>query len=398
MNPTPWIIDCDPGCDDAIALALAAFELEGTHVEIHTVAGNVAVELTTWNACRLVRTLGKSWPVYRGCRRSLSGEAVPAASVHGRDGLGDIPIGAMPCDEVAKLPSPKQESAVTQLLTYAEPDKPFVLVCTGPLTNLASALNLLSAEKQGVFWNNCQYFVVMGGAFETPGNITAAAEFNTHFDPVALHLVLESWRECHEDPTCPRCIHFVPLDVTELIAVPLPDEETIEKKHKKTRDSGEMVPASSPGAEFLRATLRKYGLFHARYCRRPRGKKQSPLYGVEDFIEEKYLDARAQGKSGLKDLHPFCYLHDPLAVWVALELTKKKPPAIWLEAFISVDIEPGPNRGRILIHRERLKLDNPSRLPTLGTKVNWLAPIKFNQRRRNQFVSEIKKLLGLPKM
>ena len=34
--------------------------------------------------------------------------------------------------------------------------------------------------------------IVMGGAIEAPGNVTAAAEFNFHVDPVAADRVLAS--------------------------------------------------------------------------------------------------------------------------------------------------------------------------------------------------------------
>ncbi len=59
------------------------------------------------------------------------------------------------------------------------------LVCVGPLTNLAIALNVepkLPDLVAGV--------VVMGGAFSVPGNVTPAAEFNIYVDPEAAAQVL----------------------------------------------------------------------------------------------------------------------------------------------------------------------------------------------------------------
>lgn len=391
MAELSWIIDCDPGCDDALALALAAQRLGTAKVEVHTVAGNVGVDLTTWNALRVIASCRlpppssasckQEWTVYRGCSRSLSGEAIPAASVHGRDGLGDVPNDILGAQVYYSNPS----SAVERLLAIRRDQTPFVLVCIGPLTNLASALNLMSSAEQESFWIKCQHCVVMGGAFETSGNITAAAEFNCHFDPVALHLVLESWRETAKASQSKiNPIYFVPLDVTETVGIPVPLSE------KNERKKGE-----SPAALFLRASLRKYGMFHARFCRRPRG-KNGALFEIRDFEESSYLDDRTAGKSGLTYLAPFCYLHDPLAVWAALDLRSSRPTLGWeKESHISVDIGSGLNRGRILIHRQREKGDRSVGTQALGTRVNWLSPKKFTLGHRKRFVNSLKRLLGL---
>ena len=383
MSSTPrpkWIIDCDPGCDDAVALALAAQKVpQDTTVDVLTVAGNVGVDLTTWNAWRVIAECQKQWNVHRGCRRSLSGEAVPAASVHGRDGLGDIPIGvAGKAEPLSKLPS--LSTAVRRLREIVDEAAPFVIVCTGPLTNLATAFNLMSTSQHKAFWNNCQRCVIMGGSFKAAGNITAAAEFNCHFDPIALHSVLESWREVQQGDE-PK-IHFVPLDVTETVGIPIPDPA------QHTVTPGE----TSPAAVFLGAALRKYGQFHARFCQRPRTEDGTD-YGIGNFEEEKYLRERVKGASGAKYLAPFCYLHDPLAVWAALNLDSKAKD-LWETNSISVDTVPGPNRGRILIHKGPSY--NPTRLLTLGTKVKWMDPRRVTQGIRDDFVNEIKTLLGMP--
>ena len=49
--------------------------------------------------------------------------------------------------------------------------------------------------------------IVMGGAIETPGNVTAVAEFNFHVDPVAADRVLASGMR----------ITLVSLDVTRQV-------------------------------------------------------------------------------------------------------------------------------------------------------------------------------------
>ncbi len=376
-----WIIDCDPGCDDAVALALAASQLpEETKVELLTVAGNVSVELTTWNALRVLAACGKSWRVYRGTNSSLSGEAVPAASVHGRDGLGDVPNNVFGVEP--RRPEP--ESAVRRLVELGSDTRKFVLVCTGPLTNLASALSLMSPEKQRDFWRRCQICVVMGGAFETHGNITASAEFNTHFDPVSTHLVLESWRVVRIGQVdWLRPIHFVPLDITEKVGIPL---------HAINTHSS--VKGCSPASRFLLAALRKYGLFHSRSCIRPRD-KNGLVFDIKEFEVRPYLEERVAGKTGLTHLGSFCYLHDPLAMWVALNHRRRGFDRWWSDAQVAMDISPGVGRGRFIRHSMEKLQDGPSRASILGTKVKWLDPKKFGAAKRVEFVSCIKQLLGI---
>jgi inosine-uridine nucleoside N-ribohydrolase len=62
-----------------------------------------------------------------------------------------------------------------------------VLVATGPLTNIAAAL-LRDPELP----RRLKRFVLMGGAFREPGNVTPAAEFNIWADPEAAYRVFTS--------------------------------------------------------------------------------------------------------------------------------------------------------------------------------------------------------------
>jgi inosine-uridine nucleoside N-ribohydrolase len=309
---------------------------------------------------------------------------VPAASVHGRDGLGDIPNNAFNVE-----PSePCNESAVRRYMVLSESRDYFVLVCTGPLTNLASALNLMSMQRQREFWQRCKFCVVMGGAFEAHGNITAAAEFNTHFDPVAVHLVLESWRiadtatakdDARLDP-----IYFVPLDTTEMVGVPL---------HKASEKVGGDI--TSPATPFLRAALRKYGAFHSRNCARPVGSEGNTAFEIAGLNEKAYLEERVIGESGLTHLGAFCYLHDPLAMWMALHREDPEFGKWWSVAYVDIDLTHGRGRGQMIQHDFKKVTATPSRSGPLGTKVLWLDPKEFGDAERQSFVSCIKKLLNI---
>lgn len=173
-------IDCDPGIDDALALAYLAADSSVEIVGVGTVYGNAAVETTTDNAVRLLRLFGRpDVPVSAGAARPLVQQPRLAAHVHGANGLGGIEVPAAERIEVS-------ESAAEALVRLARsaPGQISVLAL-GPLTNLALALALEPQLPQLV-----DRVVVMGGAVRVPGNVTPWAEANVNNDPEAAEAVL----------------------------------------------------------------------------------------------------------------------------------------------------------------------------------------------------------------
>ena len=91
---TPFILDCDPGHDDAIALLLALGSPELELVGVTTVSGNQTLEKTTANAIRVLDFIGREdVPVAAGADRPLVRERRVAAEVHGESGLDMTMIG-----------------------------------------------------------------------------------------------------------------------------------------------------------------------------------------------------------------------------------------------------------------------------------------------------------------
>ncbi|HIK45476.1 MAG TPA: nucleoside hydrolase [Leptolyngbyaceae cyanobacterium M65_K2018_010] len=197
MTGRPLIIDCDPGVDDAIALLLAlaspdAFDLLG----ITTVAGNVPLPLTQYNARRICQ-LAQRWdvPVFAGCPRPMIYPLLTAKPIHGITGLDGA---ALP---EPSLPLQAQHGVaflINQLLAAPEP---ITLACLGPLTNLAIALIQCPDLALGI-----DQVVIMGGSLG-PGNVTPSAEFNCYVDPHAARVVVEAGLNL----TC------IPLDVTHQV-------------------------------------------------------------------------------------------------------------------------------------------------------------------------------------
>ena len=171
---TPILIDCDPGHDDAMALLLALASPEVELLGVTTTHGNQTLEKTTANAIRVLEAAERGdVPVAAGAGRPLVRELYVAEYVHGETGL-DGP--ALPPPQAR----PVEQHAADFLVERLEPG--VVLVPTGPLTNVALALERGAKPER---------IVLMGGAIGE-GNVTPAAEFNIWADPEAADRVFSS--------------------------------------------------------------------------------------------------------------------------------------------------------------------------------------------------------------
>ncbi|HET8742779.1 MAG TPA: nucleoside hydrolase, partial [Gaiella sp.] len=133
--PTPTVLDCDPGHDDAIALLLALGSPELELLGVTTTYGNQTVEKTTANALRVLELAGRTdVPVAQGAADPLARPLVVASHVHGESGL-DGP--ALPPPSIEPVATPAVEWLAE---TVAASHAPVTLVPTGPLTNVARYL------------------------------------------------------------------------------------------------------------------------------------------------------------------------------------------------------------------------------------------------------------------
>jgi inosine-uridine nucleoside N-ribohydrolase len=190
------ILDIDTGVDDALALALAVRHRDVELEAVLSVAGNVSLELTTRNTLQVLDWLGATAvPVYVGADHPLAGPRREASHWHGPDGLGG-----------ANLP-PSARSARGDAVPFlidalmAEPGQ-LTIVCTGPLTNLA-----LAVQRDPRIVECARDVVLMGGVVRPPGNVTPTAEFNIYADPYAAAIVFQqTW-----------ALTMVGLDVTNQV-------------------------------------------------------------------------------------------------------------------------------------------------------------------------------------
>ena len=171
----PIILDCDPGHDDAVALAVAAARcrLHG----VTTVAGNVALEDTTRNALAVLQLLGSDVEVHSGAAAPLHSSSFEhAGHVHGEHGLAGATL-----PELHRMVA--ADDAAGYLVRTTREHAGMWIVATGPLTNVARAL-----QQDPTLPERIAGISIMGGG--TFGNVTAMAEFNIHFDPEAADIVL----------------------------------------------------------------------------------------------------------------------------------------------------------------------------------------------------------------
>ena len=194
MTPMDIILDCDPGIDDALALALAVATPELNLCAVTCVAGNRPVETTARNARALLDLFGApDIPVYAGAPGPLDNATAQFNLVHGEDGLGGVDI-----DRSGIVADGHGADVLAEAL-LSEARAKLTVVATGPLTNLA----LAETRHPGIL-ARARAVLVMGGAMYCPGNVTAAAEFNFYADAGAAGIVARSG----------AALQIFPLDVT----------------------------------------------------------------------------------------------------------------------------------------------------------------------------------------
>ena len=214
MKKRPFILDCDTGTDDAIAIVAALGCEEMELVGITCVNGNVPEEDVARNNRNLLAYLGRNIPVCRGAWLPFSANrrTGAGAGVHGSTGLGTV--------ELPEAKSCPFEERIAAQFIYEEAKKrngELELLVTGPMTNIAIAI-----IEHPDFCDYIRHLYFMGGA-AAGGNVNNTEEFNIWVDPEAVHIVLSSPIPCT----------MVGLDVTNLAIMTREDEERIRSLNTK---------------------------------------------------------------------------------------------------------------------------------------------------------------------
>jgi purine nucleosidase len=299
---TRLILDVDTGIDDSLALLYAAASPEVDLVAVTCVAGNVDARQVAVNTLAILELAGRGdVEVALGRETPLVRTLETTPETHGPRGLG-----------YAELPpatrSLSDRHAVDVLIEEARraPGE-LTLVTLGPLTNLAIAV-LREPELPRLF----RRYVLMGGAYRSPGNTAPTTEWNINVDPDAAKVVFSAWTAARAaDPSVDRPI-ALGLDVTEKAKITPEHVVALARRAGSTPDDSLALGrgedpmqatrsvASNPIVRYVADALRFYMEFHSRY---------DGFYGA--------------------------FIHDPLAVAAALD-----PSLVKTEA-LAVDIELG---------------------------------------------------------
>ena len=203
-------------------------------VAVTTVGGNVPLELTQRNA-RMICDIAdrRDMRVFAGCDRPMRRPLHTAEAIHGKTGINGL--------DVFEPRTPLQNTHAVDFLVgtlLKAEDASITLVPTGPLTNVATAI-----DRDPRILPKIERIVLMGGAMREGGNRTPSAEFNILVDPDAADIVMR----------CGRPITQMGLDVTHQV---LSTRDRVEK----IRALGNPVAAAVAGmlSFFERHDLKKY--------------------------------------------------------------------------------------------------------------------------------------------
>ncbi|WP_275451567.1 nucleoside hydrolase [Nocardia brasiliensis] len=286
------IMDVDTGVDDSLALLYLLASSEAQIIGIASTAGNVPAPQVAANNLAWLDVCGA--PEIEVALGALTPLAIPLRTTEDTHGPQGVGYAELPASD--RSLSPRSAAQMWVDLVRAHPGA-IVGLCTGPLTNLALALRL--EPDLPILLHR---LVIMGGAFNHPGNTTPTNEWNVHVDPEAAKEVFDAFSAAPPDRRPIVCA----LDITETIemrpkhlallaerAGSLPVETVSPADPVETRSA-----ASNPIVRHVTDAVRFYFDFHQHY-----------------------------------DLGYLAHMHDPFAAAVALD------PASAVTRPATVDVE-----------------------------------------------------------
>ncbi len=197
MTLASFIIDCDTGRDDALAIWIA-LNLQLPLKAVVSSYGNTSLENVTRNNKRVLHLADTTAALYNGLDAPLNKHiayknvVLPRQEISG-NGLCNIEL-----PPATESPQPQEISALKEvILAESAEGRPLDYIITGPATNFAA---LLTESLK----NNIGNVTMMGGKFDPLWQELPGADFNIISDPFAVQTILN-----HGIP-----IRFVPMNAT----------------------------------------------------------------------------------------------------------------------------------------------------------------------------------------
>lgn len=173
-----YIIDTDPGIDDAIAILLAnKYNLDIVGYTVAT--GNIDVSKALANIKTILDVLESNAKVYKGVRENPCNYKT-AEYVHGKDGLG-YTVFPKSTRKTEKMSA--EDFIIKSSKKYGDD---LTFICLGALTNLANAI-----RKDRTIIKRLKHVIIMGATYD-PSSEKEYYEFNISVDPEAAKLVFEA--------------------------------------------------------------------------------------------------------------------------------------------------------------------------------------------------------------
>lgn len=173
-----YIIDTDPGIDDAIAVLMAhLYKLD--IIGFTLTSGNVKMTDVSRNIKIIQDFMNTDIKMYKG-EEYIDPDVEIATYAHGKYGLGHVvyPESRRTIEE---------KSAEDFLIEASKENEDLTIVCLGALTNIANAI-----KKDPEFPKRVKKLYIMGLSHEPDINKEKYLEFNVRVNPEAAKLVFES--------------------------------------------------------------------------------------------------------------------------------------------------------------------------------------------------------------
>ncbi len=208
-----WIIDTDPGIDDAFALTFAFNFLKDNLKLISIVSGNTGPEQCIRNAKKLCVINNRFVRISSGKELTLSTQSLRCFSgIHGSDGFFDFHEYDSFVDKYDNSLFCLKHSAIEIIKTinehYNKKEK-INLLTLGPLTNISIAYML-----DPTIVDKLNKVVIMGGAYLDTGNISPSGEYNFACDNISAKIILNNFKNISVYSWEPSLKHLVyPEDI-----------------------------------------------------------------------------------------------------------------------------------------------------------------------------------------
>ena len=227
------LLDVDPGIADAVALCLALADPRLEVVAVTATGGIVSPDQATRNVQALVEQLDPvRWPRL-GAADPDQMLRTDGHELCGRDGFCGADM------RVAELHHQHPSVKVIADEIRAAPGD-LTIIAGGPLTNLAAVLQFDPDLAMQI-----RHLIIVGGTYQGPGDVTAAAEFNIFCDAQAAQFVFQM----------PLTKSLLPLDVSQSTVL---DFDYLHRLPDESSRTGRVLQSIMPAA--YRAYRQKLGV------------------------------------------------------------------------------------------------------------------------------------------